>query len=101
MDVWHKYTGTHFLEDTTIYYTIKNNGEGAAGASTTYMSWSGGKLISTDNVLPLAPGLTRSESFSPYTFDSSGFDINICADGNRKIAETDETNNCERHYALG
>jgi hypothetical protein len=100
--VWHEYTGTRFLEDTTIYYTIKNNGEGAAGASKTYMSWyPGGKLISTDNVPSLASGQTRTESFSPYTFSQSGFDINVCADGNHKIAETDETNNCKRYYTLG
>ena len=100
--IWHEYTGTRFLEDTTIYYTIKNNGEGAAGASKTYMSWyPSGKLISTDNVPSLAPGQTRTASFSPYTFSETGFDINICADGNHKIAETDETNNCNRYYTLG
>jgi subtilase family serine protease len=99
--VWHEYTGTKFLEDTTIYYTIKNNGEGAAGASTRYMSWYyGGKLISTDNVQSLAPGQTRTESFSTYTLQGV-FDINICADGSNKIAETDETNNCNRYYTLG
>ena len=59
-----------------------------------------GKLMSTDNVLSLAPGKTRTESFSPYTLQGV-FDINICADGNRKIAETDETNNCKRHYMIG
>ena len=98
--VWHEYTGTTFLEDTTIYYNIKNIGEGAAGASTTYMSRTyDGKLMSTDNVLSLAPGATRTESF--YTFNWSGSEINICADGDRKIAETDETNNCKSHYTIG
>lgn len=101
-EVRYEYTGTAFLEDTTIYYTIKNQGEGTAEKSNTYMSWyPGGGLISTDEALPLAPGETRTESFAPRTFSETGFDINICADGDNKIAETDETNNCERHYTLG
>lgn len=106
--VWHEYTGAAFLEDTTIYYTIRNQGEGTAGKSNTYMGTylPGGListegLISTDKVLPLAPGETRTESFAPHTFSELGFEINICADGDNKIAETDETNNCERHYAIG
>lgn len=101
-EVRHEYTGRAFLEDTTIYYTIRNQGEGAAGKSNTYMSgYPAGGLISSDEVLPLAPGETRTESFAPRTFSETGFDINICADGDNKIAETDETNNCERHYTLG
>nr|CBH39942.1 hypothetical protein BSM_34210 [uncultured archaeon] len=101
-EVRHEYTGTAFLEDTTIYYTIQNQGEGTAEKSNTYMRWyPGGGLISTDEVLPLAPGETRTESFAPRTFSETGFDINICADGDNKIAETDETKNCERHYTLG
>ena len=100
--VWHEYTGPRFLENTTIYYAIKNQGEGTAGASKTYMSWyPGDALVSTDDVPPLAPGQTRTEAFAPSTFSETGFDINICADGDHIIAETDETNNCKRYYTLG
>jgi uncharacterized repeat protein (TIGR01451 family) len=79
--VWYTYTGNRFLENTTIYYNIKNQGKGTASASKTYMSWyPGGKLILMDNVPSLAPGQTRTEAFAPYTFSETGFDINICAD---------------------
>jgi len=100
--VWYEYTGPKFLEDTTIYYTIKNQGKGTVGASKTYMKWyPGGKLILADDVPSLSAGQTSTQSFAPYTFSETGFDINICADGNHKIAETNEANNCKRYYTLG
>jgi hypothetical protein len=101
-EVWYEYTGTKFLEDTTIYYTIQNQGEGTAEKSNTYMrKYPDGMTISIDDVLPLAPGETRTESFAPHTFSETGFDVNICTNIYRKIAETDKTNNCKRHYTLG
>jgi parallel beta-helix repeat protein len=98
--VWHKYDSK--TKKTIVYYTIKNQGKGTAGASKAYMSWyPSGKLISTDDDSSLSAGQTRTESFAPYPFSTTGFDINICADGNHKIAETNEANNCKRYYTIG
>ena len=96
-DEWDRKT-----QNTIVYYEIKNQGKGNAGASKTYMSWySTGTVISTDEVPALSAGQTRTESFAPYPFSSQGFDINVCADGDNKIAETNEKNNCKRHTMIG
>ncbi|MGB3458120.1 MAG: CARDB domain-containing protein [Halobacteriota archaeon] len=98
--VWHEWDRK--TQNTIIKYSIKNQGKGTAGASKTYMSWySTGKVISTDAVPSLSAGQTRTESFAPYPFSSQGFDINVCADGDHKIAETNEKNNCKRYTMIG
>jgi uncharacterized repeat protein (TIGR01451 family) len=98
--VWHEWDRK--TQKTIVKYAIKNQGKGTAGASKTYMSWySTGKVISTDAVPSLSAGQTRTESFAPYPFSSQGFDINVCADGDNKVAETNEKNNCKRYTMIG
>ena len=98
--VWHEWDRK--TQKTIVKYAIKNQGKGTAGASKTYMSWySTGKVISTDAVPSLSAGQTRKESFAPYPFSSQGFDINVCADGDNKVAETNEKNNCKRYTLIG
>jgi uncharacterized repeat protein (TIGR01451 family) len=98
--VWHEWDRK--TQKTIVHYDIRNQGKGTAGASKTYMSWySTGKVISTDEVPSLSAGQTRTESFAPYPFSSQGFDINVCADGDHKIAETNDANNCKRYTMIG
>jgi subtilase family serine protease len=88
-------------QNTIIKYAIKNQDMGTAGASTTYMSgYPKGRVISTDAVPALSAGQTRTESFAPYPFSSQGFDINVSADGDNKVAETSDANNCKGYTKI-
>ncbi len=86
-----------------ITYRIKNAGAGTAGQSVTYI-WRNtnkvSKLILKDNVESLLPGksITKTVTYSGYigTYDS----IKVCADGNNKIAESNEKNNCKTWYTI-
>ena len=88
---------------TTFTYRIKNVGISKAAQSVTYIYKVGisGKLslIKTDAVPSLNAGEIKTRVVS-YNEDVSYADIKICADGNNKIAESSEANNCYTIYHL-
>jgi hypothetical protein len=88
--------------NVTIHYTIENQGDKEAGASTTLL-YIGGEPL-TDTVDPLPVGGAREESFPPYPLSEEYFYLDmytyghvyleLCADGGGNVAESNEENNC-------
>jgi hypothetical protein len=76
-----------------IHYLIINQGNGESGSSITHLYY-GGRAIGEDAVGPLPPGRTIDRAFSPYPFPQTGFEVELCADGDNRIVESDENNNC-------
>jgi len=77
-----------------ISYTVTNQGDAAAGASTT--------IIDIDftshlyRVCPaLDPGASDSITLGPYVMFGDSDTIRVCADYGEVVSECDETNNCE------
>ncbi len=77
---------------TVIYYVIQNLGEGGSAKSITYLYFSG-EILMKDFVEPLSTGQASNESFGPYQFSRSGFEIELLADGDDMIDESNEGNN--------
>ena len=77
-------------------YTIKNIGDGDAGASTTCI-YADGALLTTDPVGALAAGksYTRTVTIDPFDCPcGKTIVINVCADNYDDVDESDENNNC-------
>ncbi|MCK4723573.1 MAG: hypothetical protein KAT75_09715, partial [Dehalococcoidia bacterium] len=96
-DIWL----VHEMVADRIYYRIKNQGLGAAGASTTalrlYPCLFPCLPAATDDVDPLAPGEVREEKFGAYKYTGGfGFgDVGVNADENESVDESNEGNNSD------
>ena len=80
----------------TVTYTVKNNGGGNAGASTTCISVDGTQ-VATDPVGALAAGATHEGTVVIDQFDcpcGTDVTVKVCADNDDVVDESDETNNC-------
>ena len=80
----------------TVTYTVKNNGGGDAGASTTCI-YADGAQITTDPVGALAAGATHEGTVVIGSFDcpcGMPVTVKVCADKDSTVDESDETNNC-------
>jgi len=86
------------LDDTTytITYTVKNNGDWDAAASTTTITINGVE-VATDSVPELASGESYSSTLGPFTIQGHCDTIVVCADGGDKVDESNEGNNCRRN----
>ena len=88
-DVW--------VENGTIYYTIKNIGNKKAGASNTSLTIDD-VFITSDYVAPLNPGERRTESFNySWTCTNKSHRIKVCADYLDEVDERETGgwyNNC-------
>jgi hypothetical protein len=76
-----------------ITYTVANNGDAAAGASTTSIKIDGVEAA-TDAVPALSPCESHTATFGPFTMSGDDDMINVCADRDNVVDESDETNNC-------
>jgi hypothetical protein len=78
----------------TITYTVENQGDAAAGPSTSTLLVDGA-TVANDNVGSLAPGESRTESFSGYTYSCTdpGDDLVANADTGNTVVESSEANN--------
>ena len=85
-----------WLEDGnfTVTYTVKNTGDGNAGASDTTIFIDGVDL-QEDPVPVLAPGTTYKNTVGPFdcTCDHT-LNVTVCADNAYIVDESNETNNC-------
>jgi hypothetical protein len=83
--------------DKKIYYTIKNIGGITAGRSYSYLYIDDmSKHIAFDHVSYLGVNKERDLYFDySYTCYGDSDTIKVCADGNGKITEADETDNCK------
>ncbi|MEF3255394.1 MAG: DUF1906 domain-containing protein, partial [Deferribacterales bacterium] len=76
-----------------IYYTIKNQGSGTAGSSYSAL-YIDGSYKCYDDVASLAPGESRTESFScTYTCSGTSDTIKVKADAWNYVSESNEGNN--------
>ena len=76
-----------------VTYTVKNNGTAGAGASTTSIKIDGAEQA-TDSVPGLAAGASYTSTVGPFTMSGESDTINVCADRDNTVAESNETNNC-------
>ena len=82
-----------WFQGNTLFYIIKNQGEGAAVASWTSLL-NEGLLAVEDSVASLAPGEQRTLSFDfTYICTPPGDALEIVADGRDDIFESDDMNN--------
>ncbi len=83
-----------------ITYTVANNGDAAAGASTTSIKIDGVEAA-TDTVPALSISESRTATLGPFTMSGDDDTINVCADSENEVDEGDETNNClENTFAV-
>ena len=84
----------NFAEKTyNVTYTVKNVGAAEAGASTTSIKIDDVE-VATDPVPGLAVDASYTSTVSPFTMSGDGNTINVCADKDDAVEESDETNNC-------
>jgi subtilase family serine protease len=74
-----------------IHYTIENIGDAGAPRSYTGL-WIDGRYLARDRVKSLGIGEESNEEFASYNY--KGGDIEVCADYDDRIDESDENNNC-------
>ena len=88
-------------EGSTIYYNIKNIGSATAPRSYNSL-YVDGEIKSIDSVDELAPGKSSAESFWGYSWTcTSPYDeIEVCADYDKRIAESNESNNCRTEIRI-
>ena len=89
-------TTASWSDDTlTVGYTLSNIGCGDAGESTTCIYVDGG-IVKSDN----APALASGGIYRTTTYCSVGcpygesIEVQVCADDNGEVGESDEDNNC-------
>ena len=76
-----------------VTYTVANNGEGDASASTTGISV-GGTQVATDLVRALSAGASHTNTVTIGCPCGTTVTIKVCADKDGAVVESDETNNC-------
>ncbi len=84
----------------SITYTVANNGDAAAGTSTTSLTIDGME-VAIDPVPGLAVSESHTATLGPFTMSGDDDRINVCADKDNVVDEIDETNNClENTFAV-
>ena len=83
-----------------ITYTIKNAGNSTAGESTTgiYIDES---LVASVPLGVIGPGENCTRTVGPFTMSGNEDTIEVCADVESVVNETDETNNCLENVFTG
>lgn len=83
------------MEDKTynIIYTVANTGSGDASASTTSVTIDGANVVN-DAVPALSPGESHTATLGPFTMTDDSDTIEVCADMDDVVAESNEENNC-------
>jgi subtilase family serine protease len=78
----------------TITYTIKNQGDAAAGPSTSTLLVDGA-TVANDGVGSLAPGEVKTEAFAGYTYSCTlpSDSVQVKADTGNAVVESSEANN--------
>jgi len=78
----------------TVNYTIKNQGDAAAGPSTSTLLVDG-TTVANDNVGALAPGESKNETFAGYNYSCTlpSDSLEVRADTGGTIVESSEANN--------
>ena len=76
-----------------VIYTVKNDGDAEAGASTTSIKIDGTEEA-TDPVPGLAAGASHTATVGPFTMSGDSDTILVCADKDNAVSESNETNNC-------
>ena len=86
------------MEDKTynIAYTVANTGSGDAGASTTSITIDGANAA-TDAVPALSPGESHTATLGPFTMAGDSDTIEVCADRDNVVSESNEANNCKEN----
>ena len=81
-------------DESTVKYTIKNQGTADAGPSNSRLFIDGAE-VATDGVNALAAGASRTESFSSYTYTCSGSSdtLLVQVDKDGLVEESNESNN--------
>jgi len=85
----------HWLQENSTYnitYTVKNRGSGAAEASNTAI-YIDGALIAKEPCPELAAGASDSRTAGPFMISDDRDEIEIRADGDNTVAESNENNN--------
>ena len=86
------------MEDKTynIAYTVANTGSGDADASTTTIMIDGANAA-TDAVPALSPGESHTATLGPFTMAGDSDTIEVCADRDNVVSESNEANNCKEN----
>ena len=86
------------MEDKTynIAYTVANTGSGDAGASTTSIMIDGVN-VATDAVPALSSGVSCEAILGPFTMTGDSDTIEVCADMDDVVPESNEENNCKEN----
>jgi hypothetical protein len=79
-----------------IAYTVANTGSGDAGASTTSITIDGVNAA-TDAVPALSPGASHTATLGPFTMTDGSDTIEVCADMDDVVSESNEENNCKEN----
>jgi hypothetical protein len=87
-------TGDVWISGGIINYNIKNQGNANAGSSYSKL-WIDGTYITNDAVSSLSAGSNSNEYFS-FCWSCSGSSdiVQVCADANSNVVESNENNNC-------
>nr|QNO48525.1 hypothetical protein NKHFGJIK_00003 [Methanosarcinales archaeon ANME-2c ERB4] len=86
------------MKDKTynIAYTLANTGSGDAGASTTSITIDGVDAA-TDAVPALSQGESHTAALGPFTMTGDSDTIEVCADMDDVVSESNEENNCKEN----
>jgi len=79
-----------------IAYAVTNRGSGDAGASTTSITIDGVN-VATDAVPALLPDVSCETILGPFTMTGDSDTIEVCADMDDVVSESDEENNCKEN----
>jgi len=79
-----------------ILYTVTNTGSGDAGASTTSVTVDGVNAA-TGTVPALSPGASHTATLGPFTMTGDSDTIEVCADMDDVVSESNEENNCKEN----
>jgi subtilase family serine protease len=85
------------MEDKTYHigYAVTNRGSGDAGASTTSITIDGVNAA-TGAVPALSPGESCMAILGPFTMTGDSDTIEVCADMDDVVSESNEENNCKK-----
>lgn len=75
---------------------MANTGSGDAGASTTLITIDGVN-VATEAVLALSVGGSHTATLGPFTMTGDSDMIEVCADGDDTVPESNEANNCKEN----
>ncbi len=95
-DKYEEWTGSGGNATYTVSYTVKNVGNATAAAGYSVgLTVDGSSMETKEVTLSLAPGEEHSDSFAAaLTLSEGSDDVEVCADVDSDVAESDEANNC-------